>query len=120
MKRISEVQVMSMEQHCRLWCAAINTPPPRLLARSRRNTSKFGKMGASSESLMSGFNHVSVRMTKLQSVVSIRLDSESRLGKILLMLVYKNDRGVWCKCDERVFSSYVGRGTTFCKEWSKI
>lgn len=55
--------------------------------------------------IMTGFNHVSVSMTKLQSVVSIRFDSESRLGKRLLILVYMNDRGVWHKRDERVFAS---------------
>lgn len=70
------------------------TPPPRLFSRSRRKITKSGKQHCSSVLEMDEFSQVSVRTIKLQSVVSVMCESESRLGRILLMFVYTKDRAV--------------------------
>lgn len=80
-----------MEHWTLLW-AAIKTPPPRLFSRSRRKITKSGKQHCSSVLETDEFSQVSVKTTRLQSVVSIMCESESRFGKILLMFVYTKDR----------------------------
>lgn len=70
------------------------TPPPRLFSRSRRKITKSGKQHCSSVLEMDEFSQVSVRTIKLQSVVSVMCESESRLDRTLLMFVYTKDRAV--------------------------
>lgn len=70
------------------------TPPPRLFSRSRRKITKSGKQHCSLVLEMDEFSQVSVRTIKLQSVVPVMCESESRLGRILLMFVYTKDRAV--------------------------
>lgn len=74
-----------------------------------------------SESLIEGFSHVSVKRTKLHSVVQIRLKSESRFGKKLLMLVCTIDKSSWFNLGfaEVGGGSYGRRGITFSEERSK-